>query len=463
MIDLYRYKSDVILLFHLSLGVLAGLYPQLVYFWVMIVFLLGIYSTLKQGAAVPVYLVAAYLAGIELLGRMSSSGLPHEFIKYAITLILVSALFFKKRKAIPRAFIVFVLLLIPATFLTNGGSFEETRQLISGNVSGPACLAVSAIYFYERKFDPTALRKIFLAILYPLGSIVGYLIIKTPDLSEIEFGFQSNFATSIYGPNQMSSILGLGILLIGQAYILKVRLFASHLISLAFVSILLFRGLLTFSRGGMLTAGILLVIIFLYSSFRAGFNVSMLRIIFLTAIFSIGAFVAFDYTNKLTDNALYGRYTGVKNGKQIEDLDKLTSGRTTIMYIDWEIFKDNMLTGIGPGMGKYFRLQYGYSVEVAAHNEFSRILAEHGLFGLFAIIILLGAPIRQFYKDKKVVERVIVIAFIGFCFVFMTHAATRIAAPCFLYGLAFIKIVPTLFPRLVHNDIILRQHSLQPR
>ncbi|MDZ7648843.1 MAG: hypothetical protein U5K54_17640 [Cytophagales bacterium] len=38
-----------------------------------------------------------------------------------------------------------------------------------------------------------------------------------------------------------------------------------------------------------------------------------------------------------------------------EDIDKLTSGRTMIVYLDWQIFKDNPVLGVGVGMGKELR------------------------------------------------------------------------------------------------------------
>lgn len=86
-------------------------------------------------------------------------------------------------------------------------------------------------------------------------------------------------------------------------------------------------------------------------------------------------------------------------------------------------------------------------MEVAAHNEFSRVLAEHGMFGVTALLIMVIMPIKRFFANRKILERIIIIAFIGFCFVFMTHSATRIAAPCFLYGFAFMRFVPALAVR----------------
>lgn len=456
-----KYLPDFLLLTHAGLGMIVAFFPQLVFPWVLVVFLLGVYFALT-GSTRSTYYVAAYLAGIELLGRMSSAGLPHEFIKYAITAIFVLGLLVSRTK-ISLLFGIFMALLLPAVLLTDGGSFEDTRQLISGNLSGPVCLGVSAIYFFNRPLDVNTVRRIFLNLMYPLAAILGFMIIRTPDLDAIEFGFQSNFVTSIYGPNQMSSILGLGILVIGLAYFMGLRLFASHLVAFGFLGMLLFRGLLTFSRGGMLTPAVLLVMILFYLSWKMGIVRSGLRVFFTALALFVLGYGAFHYTNEITDNALYGRYTGVRNGRQVEDIDKFTSGRTIIMVMDWQIFKDNWLWGVGPGMGKFYRVDYGYRVEVAAHNEFTRLLAEHGLLGLVALIILVTAPISRFFQSKKIGERILIIALIGFCFVFMTHAATRIAAPCLLYGLAFVRVFSTSPDTSPNHGFVPRQYVVETR
>jgi hypothetical protein len=458
-----RYKSDVILVAHFFLGILTGVFPSGVFIWVMAAFAIGLYTAFTKSIRYPEYTFAAYLVGIELLGRMSASGIPHEFIKYAVSSILMVSMMVKPKPYTSYPFIVFMLLFLPGLLLTDGGGLEENRQLISANLSGPFCLAISALYFYNKPFDMVSLRALFRALLFPLAAILGFMVINTPDLSQIEFGFDSNFATSIYGPNQMSSILGLGILIIGLGYFLKIRLFGSYLLALAFLSFLLFRGLLTFSRGGMITPVILFAVVFIYFTWKvAGFNANTVRMIFFAAIFSGLAIFLFQYTDELTGNKLSDRYKGVKRGKQIDDIDKLTSGRTMIMYLDWEIFQDNPVLGVGAGMAKVLRKKYGYSVEVAAHNEFSRILAEHGVFGIGALLIMFFMPLKRLFSSRKILEQIIVIAFIGFCFVFMTHAATRIAAPCFLYGFAFVSIVPSL-KWIKQNGSLLRQYSFKTR
>jgi hypothetical protein len=456
-----RYKADVVLIVHFLLGIAVGLSPLFVLIWIMAVFCFGLYAAFTKSIRYPEYLFAAYLVGIELLGRMSASGVPHEFIKYAISMIFVVSLL-RRPKQIAYSFVIFILLFLPAIFLTDGGSLEKTRQFISANLSGPLCLGISAIYFYKKPFDVLALKKLFLSVLFPLAAILGYLVIKTPDFKEIQFGFDSNLETSVYGPNQMSSILGLGVLILGLSYFLKIRLFGNYLLAIGFIGFLLFRGLLTFSRGGMITPIILLVLVFIYFTWKvAGLNRNTIRIIFFTTVFGVLGILLFNYTNDLTGNKLSDRYRGIKRGKHIEDIDRLTSGRTLIMYIDWEIFNDNLLFGVGPGMGNALRKKYGYSLEVAAHNEFSRILAEHGLFGVGAMLIMLVVPFQRFFLSKKILERIIVIAFIGFCFVFMTHSATRIAAPCFLYGFAFVRILPSRQLTNRHRSLPLKYASIR--
>lgn len=446
----FRFKADAILIIHFLLGVFAGNFPAFVFYWTLLFFIYSLVQVVTSSR--PAYIYAAYLVGMELLMRMSQSGVPHEFTKYAVTLLLIVEIF-KSRKPWPSGIVIYALVLLPAAFITQGKNLEETRQLISQNLSGPLCLVAATVYFYNRAFNISRLKLVITQILFPLAAILGYLFIQTPDLSTIDFGYGSNFEASVYGPNQMSSILGLGILLIGVCYLMKIRLFESYVVLVFFVGMLAFRGLLTFSRGGMLTSIIILVLIAVFLFWK---TIRQQRYFFRTAFYAgiIGILFLFTfrYTNQITGNALLDRYTGKKANQQVESIDEITSGRTLIILIDWQIFLDHPVLGIGAGMGKFFRQSYGYSISVAAHNEFSRMLAEHGFFGVVGIIILLFLPIKRFVNANSPIERVIIIMSVGFCFVFMTHSATRLAAPCFLYGLTFIKVRPNIYMKRTKKD-----------
>jgi len=65
------------------------------------------------------------------------------------------------------------------------------------------------------------------------------------------------------------------------------------------------------------------------------------------------------------------------------------------------IFADNPLLGIGPGAGTEKRVDYGYGDRVAAHIEYSRLLAEHGLFGVFSLLILVFTRSGSFLGDDR--------------------------------------------------------------
>jgi hypothetical protein len=75
------------------------------------------------------------------------------------------------------------------------------------------------------------------------------------------------------------------------------------------------------------------------------------------------------------------------------------------------------------------------------------MLAEHGSFGILALLILFFTPIIL-YVDNK--QNFYVFCFIAFWLLTINHAAMRIAAPAFIYSLALLKV------RLHEEDIIHR-------
>jgi O-antigen ligase len=111
------------------------------------------------------------------------------------------------------------------------------------------------------------------------------------------------------------------------------------------------------------------------------------------------------------------------------------------MEIDYNLFLDNPLLGVGVGMSESMHKMYGYQTAAFTHTEFTRLLAEQGVFGLFALILLLLLPLLHFIKTKNSYNRVIMIFLIGFSFLTMVHEAMRLAMVGFAFGLAFINFV----------------------
>lgn len=385
--------------------------------------------------------IAGYVIGIEVLFRMNSGGLGYEFGKYATFLFLIAGLIFeRKKRPIQMTFILFLLLLVPSIFLVSSESFEFSRQLVSFNLSGPIILALSVIYFYKRKFTPAQLKKLFLNILYPIIAMAMFLYFRSGALENLEFTTESNFqASGGFGPNQVSTILGLGILIIAASYFLNIQLFRIKYMNIILLLLLLVRGLATFSRGGMLApivSIILCIIIMTVTDTR--FKLRMNRIVYAFIIIFVVAFTGFYYVNDISGGLLEKRF----KGESMYDKEKsnMFSGREEIFEEDIEIFTESPLTGVGPGMATVKRGEIS-GVESAAHIEYSRLLAEHGFFGIGAILIILIFPVITYFKSNSTNDRILLILFSVFVFITLGHAAMRIAATGFVYGMAFINFV----------------------
>lgn len=442
-----KYRFEGLLLFHLALGIAIGFNRLLVIPWVLgAIFVYGFfYLIVKGNSSGRAHLAATYLAGFELTIRASRVGLPHEMTKYAVILLLLTGLFTEHtRRPKPIAFAVFFALLLPSILAMDFSlDVERIRQSISFNLSGPLCLAVSVWYFYKRPLTQQQLAQIFQMLLLAMTTTLGYLLVRTPSISEVKFSHGANFELSGYGPNQMASMLGFGVLVIITTMLLKVPVFRLKYVMWALLGLLLYRGLLTFSRGGMVGPLLAIVLALLYYWQATGlFRMANFKRLIAAGAFAVVGYLVFSYVNALTGNILYERYTG-KRGSGAVSFDKYTSGRSEIFRIDWEIFQDYPLLGIGPGMGNDLRTKHGYGERVAAHIEFSRLWAEHGMLGFLALGILLLFPLREFFQRRRRPElNFLLIALVLSTFVFMSHSATRIALPMFMYGLAFAWLAP---------------------
>ena len=407
----------------------------------LIIVVYGLYRIFSKkntdGAA---HIMAAYVIGVEVLFRMNSGGFGYEYGKYAAILFLIAGLLVERtKKKTPFIYIVFILILIPSILFVDYPTFDLTRQMVSFNISGPIILAISAIYFYQKKVTPVQLRKVFLAILYPVTAMSIFVYFRSGSLENMEFTTESNFqASGGFGPNQVSTIFGLGILIIAAAYFLNIRLFRVKYLNLILLLGFLIRGLATFSRGGMLAPMVAIILCIVVMTLTdARFQVRINKVVYaFLAIFVIG-FVGFNYVNDVSGGLLERRFKG--ESMYNEEKSTMFSGREQIFEEDLEIFKDNVLTGVGPGMASEKRAEIS-GVPSAAHIEYSRLMAEHGLFGIAAILIIVFFPIKTFFQLRSTDDKILLILCAVFVFVTLAHAAMRTAAPGYIYGLAFINI-----------------------
>ena len=124
-----------------------------------------------------------------------------------------------------------------------------------------------------------------------------------------------------------------------------------------------------------------------------------------------------------------------KDARGREKTDRL-GGRETIAKTELQMFKDNPIWGIGVGKNKEYREEMT-GIVAASHNEITRLLAEHGMFGIAALLILGITPLFLYLGNK---QNLFVVPFLIFWLLTINHAAMRLAAPAFVYALALLKV-----------------------
>ena len=405
-------------------------------FWLLIIGIFIIYIIFKSNRNEEAFLFAAYISSAEVFIRMSKAMILYETGKYSVILFLIIGIFvgkFKQKFSVALAF--YLLLLLLGIVFTRVPEGEYIRKAIAFNLSGPFVLGIAGLYFYKRNITKENLSNALFFMLLPLFSMVSYLYFKTPDLREIVFAGAANFETSGgFGPNQVSTILGLGIFIISALILMNKRVTGYLLLDVFVLLYFVYRALLTFSRGGLIT-GVVAIISFVifYTLFKKLSLGAFISYAGLTAVFIVSVWL---YTSNITGGMLDNRYAG-KNAKGVQKKD-ISSGRVAILNEQIASFVENPL-GIGVGNGKYKRLGAVGNLTPTSHNEVGRLIEEHGIIGFMILLLLLGLPLLNFWNMDNY-NRAFTTAFYVFWFLTINHSAMRIAFPGFIYGLSLIHI-----------------------
>ncbi len=379
---------------------------------------------------------AAYIAGAEVFFRMTGGMVFYETGKYSVIIFLLIGMFFKGTSSKTVPFWTYLLMLFPGLIIgALSMSYDAPiRNQIAFNLSGPVALGVSALYCYYKKIRKEDFQKVILMLLLPLISQMFYLYLYTPTLQEGIISMSGNYAaTAGYGPNQISTVLGLGaFLLVTRLFTIKNKLI--NIIDLVLLGMMGYRAVITFSRGGVFTALICIaafIVIFYYKQRSGERGQSQLKLILLLS----SIFLIWTYSSIKTFGLIENRYANQNaRGELKEDI---TTGRVELVETELLAFYNHPIIGIGVGKGKEYREEtLGFGI--ASHNELSRLLSEHGLLGLFALLILIFVPIVFWTKFKN---NYYFLAFMAFWFLTINHSAMRIALPALVYGLALLYIV----------------------
>lgn len=426
-----------LLLFHALLGALVFVLPIISKLVTVLLFAYGVYYIVKtKNKNNEVLIMSAYTIGIEVLLRMTDGVILNEFGKYSVMIFIFLGMIYSSFSKNALVYWFFLLLLIPGIIVsTLSLSFEtDIRKAIAFNISGPVCLGISSIYCYQRKITFEGLKKVITSFSLPLISILVYLYLYTPSIKDVVTGTGSNFETSGgFGPNQVSTILGLGIFVFFVQLLLNSKTRVLQIINAVFVVFFAFRGIVTFSRGGVMTAVAMIFLLMAVLYFQANFRTKPKIGLIIMFSFLAGLGV-WGYSSLQTSGLINKRYAN-QDAAGREKKSRL-SGRETLMASELQMFLDNPIFGVGVGRNKEIRMEET-GIAAASHNEITRMLAEHGTFGLIDLMILLFTPLFLFVNNR---QNILALSFFVFWLLTINHAAMRLAAPAFVYALSLLKV-----------------------
>jgi len=438
----YHFTNDLyvlLVLLHVFVGIGIYYIPLFsnLYFTVVCLYFIGkVLLSSKRSKIMWVLFGCAYIAAAESLFRMTGGGLFYEFSKYYIILLVLIGMFFNGVSGNGYAYFIYLILLLPSIFVasTTLGFDLNFRKSIAFVLSGPVCLGASALYCYDKNVTQEQLLQILACITFPVLSMMVYLFLYNPSVKEVLKGTGSNFQTSGgFGPNQVATLLGLAMLTLTVRFFLKSPSLFLKILNLSLLSLVSYRALITFSRGGVIVA-IMMIVVFLFVLFGSSEYKKRLQIISLLFLLGIGIAATWSVTANQTGGLIENRYAN-KDAKG-NDKSDLSTGRVELFEREFEGFLKHPFLGVGANGMKQVRLEEEGKI-IASHNEVSRLFSEHGIFGVIILLLLIFTPLVYRTRHKG---NLLFYSFLIFWFATINHSAMRIAAPGFVYGLALLNV-----------------------
>ncbi|MFV7236113.1 O-antigen ligase family protein [Flavobacterium sp. ZB4R12] len=426
-----------IILFHVTIGTLGYILPFTTKIYGYSIFIFGVYYIIKkQNRNNEALIAAAYVVGSEVFLRMTGGNPLYEISKYGVMAFLLLGMYFSGFSKGATPYWIFLLLLVPSVVLSTFVLDFDTniRTTVAFNISGPVCLGVASLYTFRRKIALEQMNNILLSMGLPIISCMVYLTFYTPNIRDVITNTQSNFETSGgYGPNQVATILGLGMFIFFSRIILESRtkfLAATNLIIALNIT---YRGMLTFSRGGMVTGFIMIVLLLFFLYLKSNFR-GRVKLNYIIVLVVLAMMVTWGYTSFQTGGLIDKRYANQDAQGRVKE-SKFT-GREEIAQDEINIFLKNPIFGVGVGKGVEARKAETGDGSLS-HDEITRMLAEHGSLGIFGLLILFFTPLVLYLENKF---NMFLLCFIVFWFLTINHAAMRTAAPAFVYSLSLLNI-----------------------
>lgn len=449
MLAISDKKYLFVILLHVFMGAAVFYVPLFAKLYGFFIIGFGIYYVISnENKNDEVLLVASYLVGCEILLRMTQSAPVYEIGKYGAIVFIFIGIYYKgiSKDVIP--YWIFLLLLVPgimmATLTTN--IHKELRKTISFNISGPVCLGLVSLYTFNRRITFERFSNVLLAVGLPIVSLMIYLALYTPNIKDVITGTGSNTeASGGFGPNQVSTILGLGLFIFISRMIFNSKNKIILLVNLVIVFNIGFRGLMTFSRGGMIT-GVVMILILIFITYLEVNNRGRGKIQILIVFIAMASIALWSYSSAQTSGLIDKRYAN-QDAAGREKESQLT-GRETIFSDQMQDFLENPVFGVGVGMNAENR-ENRTGLVLLSHNEIGRMLAEHGAIGIVGLLILFFTPVILYLDNKR---NFYIFCFVVFWLLTINHAGMRLAAPAYIYALSLLKIVLNDETATVHRE-----------
>lgn len=431
----FTYLNMVLL--HVAIGLTVQFIPFISIFFGFGMYIFWIlYIIKKQNKNNEVLIAAAYIVGSEVFLRMTGGNPLYEITKYGVIMFLFIGMYYSGMSKDGIPYWVFLLLLIPSVIVsTSVLSFESNiRKAIMFNISGPVCLGFASLYTFRRKVSLDDMNDILLAMGLPIVTCMTYIFIHAPSTREIITGTSSSSAASGgFGPNQVATILGLGMFIFFSRIILCSKTKFQVMINVILAFCIGYRGLVTFSRGGMITAALMLCLLLLFLYQKSNFN-GRVKLIYIMMVIGFTIIVGWIFTASQTSGLINKRYAN-QNANGVQKESKFT-GREDIANAEIDLFLKNPVFGVGVGRGYEIRKATSGD-DVLSHDEITRMLAEHGAFGVLGLLILICTPLVLYLENKF---NMFLLCFVAFWFLTINHAAMRLAVPAFVYSLSLLNV-----------------------
>jgi len=425
--------------FHVFIGIALYLNEslgKLYFFGALIYFMYRIVLVSSAFKTIEVLKACAYFVGAEIMFRITRGGISYEAGKYLVIVFVLVGTFYKGISGKGYPYFIYMMFLIPSIFVASTTlSFDANfRTNIAFVLSGPVCLGLAALFCYDKRVTFKQLSTILLNMVLPIISTTVYIFLYNPSVRDALSGTGSNRTTSGgWGANQVSTILGLGMFIMAVRLFTKSPSLGMKILNISIFSAMTFRALVTMSRGGVIAA-VFTIIAFVVIYYTKVSAKKRNDIIMISMLFLFSLMLTWVISSSQTDGYIDLRYQNKDHlGREKGDV---STGRGELVLDELDGFIESPFFGIGSSRAKDQRIEIE-GQGVTSHSEVTRVLAEHGMFGVVILVILLLKPFDLRSKNKR---NYYFYAFLVFWFSTINHSSMRIAAPAIVYALALLNV-----------------------